>query len=393
VSTVDVMNSSSSGTNDNESSGEPDWSVESCAPIPRDQLTDDQLQKIEQLAFKYGRGPESYDIFVSESHVLFTPCGTGAISIYPDKKFWHVPGGMLAPEDLKLRIIHWLQAFSQSSGTVVLMHAMHGDMMQVFEENGWEVNLIGIEPTLELGAVDWKGSKLSWVRRQTSYCERHGLEVVEIVDQAERETLAEELIEILMEDLAGRAFPKPLRVLEGEFDPYRMKRRRLFIARKSDDNSIEGFLACTPMQNGTQWAFETYRKRDIATRGAMAFLFRKVIDILQADGAKKVSLCLVPGKHVNDPQFAKGPKLVRRLMSLWYDHLAFLFNVKGQDHFKQRFRPQEELRYTFVTTQSTHASLFSFLKTTGATTPNLWNVTKNICHGTKMKCRKWFGAK
>ncbi|MFK7818486.1 MAG: phosphatidylglycerol lysyltransferase domain-containing protein [Planctomycetaceae bacterium] len=389
--TTDVMNRPDEKADSNQSPAEDDWSVDRCVLIPRDQLTDEQLATVEKMAFQYGEGPESYDIVVSESSILFTPCGQGVLSVLPDKHYWHVPGGILAPAELKPRIVRWLQAFSQASGNVVLLHAMNGTLIPSFEEGDWEINMLGIEPTIELGDVTWSGSKLSWVRRQTSFCERNGLEVVEIVEEKERLELADELIEILMEDLSGRAFPKPLKVLEGEFDPHRAYRRRIFVARNKESKTIEGFLACTPMRNGTEWAFETYRKRDSATRGTMAYLFRRVVDALQEDGAAKVSLCLVPGKYVDHPDYSRGPAVVRRLMSIWYHHLAFLFNVKGQDHFKQRFRPQEERRYSFISTKSTPGSLFSFLKITGATTPNVWNVTKNIWHGTKLNCRKWSG--
>lgn len=364
------------------------WSVDQGVLVPRDELTDEQKRKIERLAFQFGEAPESYDIVVSESHVLFTPCGGGAISVLPDRKYWHVPGGILAPEELKPKVCKWLKEVSAAHKKTILMYSLNPRLMPLFREVGWEVNMLGIEPIMELGDVDWKGSKLSWVRRQTSYCKRQGLEVVEITDLDEQTAIASELIEILMEDLAGRTFPKPLRLLEGEFDPHRLERRRLFVARHAETKAICGFLASNPLLGGTEWAFETYRKRDDAPRGTIAFLFREVIDQLQSEGAKRVTLCLVPGKHANDPELMEGPKLVRFVMSSWYNHLSFMFNIRGQDYFKQRFRPTDQPRYTCVSTVSSPGTLFSFLKTTGATFPHPWNLTKNIWHAIRSKFRK-----
>lgn len=356
--------------------------------IAREDLSDDQLQTIERLAYQHGSAPESYNVIVSDSAVLFTPCGRGVVSVLPDGKCWHIPGGILAPDKLRPRIVKWLKAVSDTTGKTLLLYSIRDTWMPLFRDAGFEVNMLGIEPIIELGDVTWSGSKLSWVRRQTSFCQRAGLEIVEIDDEAERLAMADNLNEILMEDLADRAFPKPLRLLEGEFDPHCLKRRRLFVARQKEDKSVCGFLACSPMMDGAEWAFETYRKRKDAPRGTVAFLFRTVIDQLQSEGAKRVSLCLVPGKYVDHPDHAIGPAVPRHLMNISYRYMPFVFNIQGQDYFKQRFRPAEECRYTCVSTVSSFGTLFSFLKTTGALVPNLKNVSKNIWHMIRSKFRK-----
>ena len=142
------------------------------------------------------------------------------------------------------------------------------------------------------------------------------------------------------------------------------------------------------MVDGAEWAFETYRKRDDAPRGTIAYLFREVTDLLQAEGAKRISMCLVPGKGVDNPELAEGPKLVRFVMSLWYDHLPFMFNIRGQDYFKQRFRPNDYPRYTCVSTRSSPGTLWSFMKTTGATAPHPINLTRNIWKSIRSRFRK-----
>ena len=356
--------------------------------IARDELSDSQLKKIELLAYQYGSAPESYNVIVSTSSVLFTPCGRGAVSVLPAGKYWHIPGGILAPDELRPRIVQWLKEISTTNGKMLLMYSIRDSWMPLFRDAGFEINMLGIEPIVELGKVDWSGSKLSWVRRQTSFCQRAGLEIVEIDDELECESMAGNLNEILMEDLADRTFPKPLRLLEGEFDPYRLKRRRLFVARYKENKSICGFLACSPMMNGKEWAFETYRKRKDAPRGTVAFLFREVIDQLQLEGAQRVSLCLVPGKYVDHPDYACGPPLPRHLMNITYRHLPFIFNIQGQDYFKQRFRPTEEARYTCASMNSSAGPLFSFLKTTGALAPNLRNLSRNLWHTVRSKFRR-----
>jgi hypothetical protein len=94
---------------------------------------------------------------------------------------------------------------------------------------------------------------------------------------------------ILNEDLSGRTFDRPLRLLEGEFNPHVLHRRRLFVARKKNDETIEAFLACSPVRGGRSWAFETYRKKQNSTRGVTTYLFRSAMDQLRSEGVEQIS--------------------------------------------------------------------------------------------------------
>jgi phosphatidylglycerol lysyltransferase len=132
------------------------------------------------------------------------------------------------------------------------------------------------------------------------------------------------------------------------------------------------------MNNGNTWAFETYRKRQDAPRGTIPFLFRHVIDRLQADGVRHVSLCLVPGRGLEFNAKHPSSKMVSFAMSLWYKRLNFLFNTKGQDYFKSRFRPRYADRYICVTPNTTIRSMVSFLVATGGIKPHVGNLIRNL---------------
>lgn len=328
-------------------------------------LSAQERVELEQHAFDFACLPESYDIAVSDGGVLRSPGGEGIASVLQDGRYWHIAGGLLAPQAAKGEMIDWLGEISRTQRrTIAVYNVSETDAIR-FQKAGFVVNKFGEEPILNPRDLTWSGKPYEWVRRQTNFCQRAGLTVTEVTDLSQQQQMAETLTSIMSEDLSGRTFDKPLRLLEGEFNPELLQRRRLFVAKSAEGN-VEAFLACSPIDAGRSWAFETYRKTKTATRGVTAFLFRTAIDQLKSEGAEQISLCLVPGRNVKESNIANGDPRIARVVSLWFNRLDFVFNAKGQDHFKSRFRPRYVSRYLCVAPKNSMGSLWSFLKTTGA---------------------------
>ena len=343
--------------------------------VDRQKLSVEQQQRLEQFAFEHASVPESYDIAISDGQLLQTSCGQGMASVLEDGKFWHIAGGLLSSKAYKPQMIEWLAELSQcTKKTLAVYNVCHSDAV-LLGDAGFVVNKFGEEPILDLADLTWTGKPYEWVRRQSNFCNRADIDISEITSVQQQQDLAEVLLEIMNDDLAGRTFDQPLRLLEGQFDAKLLKRRRLFVARRSD-STVEGFLACSPLEGGRGWAFETYRKRSDATRGVTAHLFKTVTDLLRAEGVAYVSLCLVPGRNVADSSIPNGDWRLNKSLSFLYSHMGSVFNAQGQDHFKSRFRPRYEERYLCVNPGSSVRSLWSFLRTTGALKANLGNLTR-----------------
>jgi lysylphosphatidylglycerol synthetase-like protein (DUF2156 family) len=118
----------------------------------------------------------------------------------------------------------------------------------------------------------------------------------------------------------------------------------------------------------------------------MAYLFRKAIDQLQSEGAKKVSLCIVLGKE-DEATEPEGHWLIRYGLRIQYRNLNTMFNSQGQDYFKQRFRPMYEARYACVWPRSSPQSLLSFMKTSNALLPSPLNLARNMARSIRNRLR------
>src|SRR5208283_5040402 len=109
----------------------------------------------------------------------------------------------------------------------------------------------------------WSGKRYEWVRRQTNYCRRHGLEFLECRPQdfsrAQWARLTAELAHVSSMFLAGKPQSREMRFLQGAFDPRRLGEKRVFVAQNRGSGRIEGFVACNPCGSQT-WVMETCRQ-------------------------------------------------------------------------------------------------------------------------------------
>ena len=350
------------------------WETTPCTLSQLASLSSQEFERLENTAFQHAAAPEAYDIISSSGALLRSPCGCGAASVHEDGRHWHVAGGIVAPTELKPQFVQWLKQSCEAQKRTLAVYSVSAEDVVTYQQAGFAVNKFGEELVIDLKNWNWSGHQFEWVRRQTNFCVREGLVVEEIL-QPRLPEMFNDLTEIIDDDLSERVYSRPLRLLEGEFDPRRMYRRRLFVARDSRTQKVEGFMSASPMHGGTVWSFETYRKRRTAPRGTIPFLFRRVIDQLQQEGVSRVSLCLVPGRGVGTDLNKVSDARVRWMLDLWYRRLNFLFNTAGQDFFKSRFRPRYEERFLCVYPRNSLRSLISFLNTTGAIKPhwgNLW---------------------
>lgn len=356
--------------------------------VSRQQLSQPHREQLERFAYEQASVPESYDIVVSEGKVIRMPCGNGVASVLEHRHFWHIAGGLLADESHKPKMAHWLAGLAEQQNKTIAIYNVDRRDALLLQNEGFVINKFGEEPILRPQELTWAGRKFEWVRRQSNFCDRAGIVIEEITCPAQQAELGDTLLDIMNDDLAGRTFDKPLRLLEGQFNPHQLQRRRLFVAKRTSDQFIEGFLACSPLNGGRGWAFETYRKRTDSTRGLTAHLFRTACDQLKAEGVERISLCLVPGRNVEDSEFEQCDRRLRWLLNAWYGRLGLLFNARGQDHFKSRFRPDYEDRYLCVNPGSSVSSIYSFLRTTGSLNANWRNLARKTWAATVRRVKR-----
>ncbi|MCC6354305.1 MAG: DUF2156 domain-containing protein [Verrucomicrobiae bacterium] len=325
------------------------------------------LRCLEGLAYEHGRYFDSYLATEPGRGCFFSPQRHGAISFARLGRYVKVIGGLLCPPGHRDELLDQFMAQIRARGLHVAFYNIDDSETHLFRQRGFAVAPWCADAAIPLTGPLWSGGSFEWVRRQIHYCNRHGVEFVELTRGAfppdRRRALLLEALALDRALLATKPQRRPMRTLTGTFDPHNLHRRRIFLALADRGSGrLEGFVACNPGRAGAFWAIEIYRHRPDAVRGVVPFLIAKALLRLQADGAKAASLCPVPGYGL-DRFPTRFPWLNRRAIDLF----SVLLDVRGLYHFKSRFRPEFVPLSYCVYPRMTLGSALAFLRLWGLT--------------------------
>jgi phosphatidylglycerol lysyltransferase len=336
--------------------------------------------RLEEFAFRFGRSAESYLVTEPDRQAFWLPDSSGVIVYLRRGRYLHVGGGLLAADADKPLLLHAFTRWATESRLRPLFYNIAPDEVPLFREAGFQVTKWGEEAMIDLPEATWKGKRYEWVRRQSNYALRHGLEFIECqtnhLPADEWMRLAQELTDVANGIHAERPQRGDIGFLNGRFDPAFLGRRRLFLARHTNLDRIEGFLICNPCRGGDEWALELYRDRPDAVRGTIPFLMHQALRQFQQEEIERASLCLVPGVRCDRPLPGDSP-IVRHAMML-SRYFSFIFDVAGLYHFKSRFRPRFEDRFICARPAITLGAAWSFIGLSGALRLNSFKLARSL---------------
>jgi phosphatidylglycerol lysyltransferase len=336
--------------------------------------------RLEDFAFRYGRSAESYLVTEPGRESFWLPDYSGVIVYLRRGRYLHVGGGLLAADADKPLLLEAFTRWTTKSRLRPLFYNIAPDEVPLFRGFGFQVTKWGEEAMIDLPEATWKGKRYEWVRRQSNYATRHGLDFAEcqpeLLSAEAWDRLAQELTEVANGILSQRPQTEDIGFLNGRFDPVLLGRRRLFLARNTKLGRIEGFLICNPCRGGSEWALELYRDRPDAVRGTIPFLMHQALQQFQQEQMERASLCLVPGVRCDRP-LPGDSALIRHAMVLSH-YFTFIFDVAGLYHFKSRFRPRFEDRFICARPAVTLGAARSFIGLSGALRINLLKLLSNL---------------
>jgi phosphatidylglycerol lysyltransferase len=227
------------------------------------------------------------------------------------------------------------------------------ERLPIYRGLGWRALHIGEDPILWTDRFTLEGSAMGDVRRATRKLEASGFEVCHFVPgitpfhPAEAGDLGEQLRRISGEWIAAhrgeeRGFSM------GRFDPHRLPREWLAVARDRASGRAEAFVTWVPIWARRGWALDLMRRRASAPAGVMEFLIAKSVEAAKERGDALLSLSLSALAMVDDAD-AKGDTASsggqERARAFLMQHLARFYGFEGLFRWKEKFQPAFEDRY------------------------------------------------
>jgi phosphatidylglycerol lysyltransferase len=321
----------------------------------------------EHFAAAFGRAYDAYLVTDPGWEHFWSTQRQGMIAVARQGRHLFSGGGLLAPAAHHEDLLRQFVASAAGRGDTLTFFNICEDQLPLFRKFGFQATKWGEEAVVDLPQCTWSGKSYEWVRRQTNYCRRHGLEFLECLPEnfspAQWTRLTAELAEVSRLFLEAKPHSREMRFLQGTFDPGRLGKKRIFCAHNCESGRIEGFVACNPC-GGRTWVMETYRQRPDAVRGTTAFIMHQAMQQFKKEGVDRVSLCLLPGLRCAT-RLPGDSTMVRWGLAIGTGGINPAFETAGAYHFKSRFRPRFESRYLCVRPRMTLATAIAFIRLQG----------------------------
>ena len=209
----------------------------------------------EDHAFRYGRTYDSYLTTEPGWGYFRSRDRRGVVAVARKGRFLHVSGGLLASPDRKEGLLAELVEHAAQQRLVLTFFNVPEDELPLFRGFGFQATKWGEEALVDLDSCTWSGGAYEWVRRQSNFCRRQGLVFSECrqanFPPGEWSTCWTNCPRSPRLFLANKPQAREIPILEGNFDPLHLGRKRVFIARaKGGLGRVEGFLACNPCGTG-----------------------------------------------------------------------------------------------------------------------------------------------
>lgn len=315
----------------------------------QEQMPAELVDLMEAYAYEYGETYDAYLATEDDRQYFWMPGCRGVVAFVPWRGVLNVLGGLLAPEKHQAQLLKHFLEFTELNGLTVNFFNIGRLQERMFRDAGCQVNKCTEELIVRLDRVTWQGKAYGWLRRQENYCVRQRLRFEEIDPHADldyyRGTIVPQLEAVNGEHLDGTVHGRELVFFEGRFDPWALRRRRLFVVWAQQE--IVAFILCNPALGGDMWAIEMYRRRADAPRGVIPFAMLQVMRQLKDEGVLYASLSCVPFLRCGPP--IKNDDLrFQGACQIFWGWMNWLFDARGIYHYKSRFRP--DYREMFLAT-------------------------------------------
>jgi phosphatidylglycerol lysyltransferase len=293
------------------------------------------VQRVRELVLRYGWNATAYQLVNPGITHWFAPAGDAVIGYVRKNGVRVVAGAPVCAEERLPEVVAEWEAQTRSAGDTTCYFGAAGRIKHLLNASPeYSMLSLGAQPVWE--AAHWAGiiQRHASLRAQLSRARNKGVTVTEW--EPERATRHPELRRVLDEWLQTRGLPT-LHFLVEPDTLAMMDDRRTFVAEQN--GRVVGFTALCPIPARQGWLTEQFPRGYDAPNGTVELLMDTAIRTVAAEGARYVTMGLVPLSQHGRLPGEENPPWLRLLLAWVRAHGRRFYNFGGLENFKAKFVP------------------------------------------------------
>jgi phosphatidylglycerol lysyltransferase len=286
---------------------------------------------------RYGWNATAYQIVNPGIEHWFSQGGDAVVGFVRRHGVRVVAGAPVCDEErLPAVLAEWEQDAAEGGDGVCYFGAA-GRMKTLLDEtSGYSTVVLGAQPVWSPSR--WAGiiARHASLRAQLHRARNKGVSVTEWPAPAAIDH--PQLSRCLQDWLETRGLP-PLHFLVEPQTLAHLQDRRIFVAERC--GAVVGFLVGSPVPAREGWLTEQFVRCRGAPNGTIELLMDAMARAVAADGARYLTMGLVPLAWGSDVHPSDNPPWLRFLLSWVRAHGRRFYNFRGLEAFKSKFHPCE----------------------------------------------------
>jgi phosphatidylglycerol lysyltransferase len=287
------------------------------------------------LVLQHGWNAMSYQVVNDGISHWFSAAGDAVVGFVRTHGVCVVAGAPICDGARLLDVLEEWEAYVRQQRCRVCYFGAAGRLFDALHQrDGYATVVLGAQPVWY--PVHWPAipAQSADLRRQMHRARNKGVRVSEWT--AERAAAAPELRACLAQWLATRGLPT-LHFLVEPQTLHELTGRRIFVAERG--NTVVGFVNASPVPARQGWLVEQFVRTSTAPNGTIELLIDSTMRAVAADGARYVTLGLVPLREQDTFRPGVNPAWLTTVLTLARAHGRRFYNFRGLEHFKTKLRP------------------------------------------------------
>lgn len=310
------------------------------SPVPHNERTvagDAQrdVARARALTMQHGWNAMAYQVVNEGILHWFTDAGDAVVGYVRTHGTCIVVGAPICDGSRLADVLREWEAFAASLGCRSCYFGAAGRLFELLHDQpGYTTVVLGAQPAWNPATWAEIPARVSSLRGQMQRARNKGVQVSEWAPS--RAAADPRLRACLDQWLATRGLPT-LHFLVEPNTLHDLEGRRLFVAERG--STVVGFINASPVPARSGWLVEQFVRGRGAPNGTIELLFDTMMTAVATDGARYVTMGLVPLREGTEQPPDLNPAWLAALLAFVRVHGRRFYNFRGLERFKTKFRP------------------------------------------------------